>query len=30
MPTITYRAVGVPGSLDPLNYKSRIIGFLEN
>jgi hypothetical protein len=21
MPTITYRAFGVPGCLDPLNYK---------
>jgi hypothetical protein len=28
--TITQRAFGVPGCLDPLNYKSRIIGVLEN
>jgi hypothetical protein len=30
MRTITYRAFGVPGCLDPLNYKSRIIGVPEN
>jgi hypothetical protein len=27
---MTYSAVGVPDCLDPLNYKSRIIGLLEN
>jgi hypothetical protein len=30
MPTITHRAFGVPGCLDPLNYKSRMIGYLVN
>ncbi len=30
MPTMTYRAFGVPGCLDPLNYKSRITAILKN